>query len=175
MSVEFAAGTAQPPGASGRTVGLPRQNGPCAKPTPATVIVAGLPALHIRLDPCSTARHRAVAIRTIDRLFRARRKRHLCRSATLRAHGIVHRSLAARSSAIPFAGLAAGRAAAWLVLKALLRVEFLLAGRKDEFRAAIAAGERSILKGHVIPRRSTIWKRKIAPRPMVAVRNVRKL
>ncbi len=43
------------------------------------------------------------------------------------------------------AGGAAGRAAAGLILETLLREEFLLAGRENEFVAAVAAGQSLVL------------------------------
>ena len=95
--------------------------------------------------------YRLVAIRTVDRLIRTRRKWHLRCLATLRTYGIEHRALATATTAVALACSPALRAAGGLVLETLLRIELLFACRKCKFRAAVTAGEVPVLKSHVSP------------------------
>src|ERR1022692_4538610 len=90
-------------------------------------------------DAGPPGRDRLIAVRAIDRLVGPGRKRHLRGRAALCANGVVHRAFTTRRAvaAIALARLPARDAPRGLVLKALLRVEFLLARGEDVRRVAV--------------------------------------
>lgn len=98
-----------------------------------------------------TRRARDEAVPAIDRPTRTRLERNLRRLAARRANGRIHLTLRAiesrgwrwRNAAVQtsFVHGAAFRAAAGLVVEALLRVEFLLANGKGKGTATVATGK----------------------------------
>ena len=85
------------------------------------------------------------AVAAVDRLVATRLEGNLSLLAAVRADRGEHLTLRA---GVPVSGAESGaalRAAARLVLEALLGVELLLGSREDEFLAAVAANEGFVL------------------------------
>ena len=111
------------------------------------------------LKPALTLRFEALT--AVDGAISAGLERHLSLAAATVADDGVHLPGSTTVAALGTTGSTAGRAAARLILEALLSEELLLAGRKNEFVAAVTAGQGLVLVHGYKPPKNMLFTRAI--------------